>query len=303
MPKCAICIATYQRPLGLTRVIESLGRLDLRSCEALSLEVIVADNDSAKSACGLCVQLAPSCRWPLTYVCEPRRGIPFARNAVVRCALGRGAEYLAFVDDDEVPDPTWLKALWLAMTAFGADVVTGPSMPHFDGPIAGWLRTSGLFDGERHATGTLLKSAYSNNILMRADVFQRTGRLFDERFRLSGGEDTDFFRHSAQVGCTIVWSEDAIVHEWYSPSRARVTWLLKRAYRWGMVWGQRSYDREALRRGALRGLAKGTLWLPWALFQGRAASVKALQLIASGAGYLAARLGFRFDEYQRTHGD
>jgi hypothetical protein len=221
---------------------------------------------------------------------------------VVRCALDRGSDYLALVDDDVVPDAGWLREMWLTMTHYAADIVTGPAVPYFEGSVAKWLRVGGFFDCERYPTGTPRDRAHTDNILMRADVFARSARFFDERFRLSGGEDTDFFLHAALAGCKIVWANDAIVREWIPETRARVGWLLKRAYRWGIVWGQLSADQEALRRQALRGMAKGGLWLPWSFVQGPAAVVRALQLIATGAGYLAARAGFRFEEYQQTHG-
>jgi succinoglycan biosynthesis protein ExoM len=299
--KVAVCIATYQRPIGLARLVRGLQVLNVECGEALSLEVIIVDNDPAASASGLCTRLSRGSQWPITYVCEPRRGIPFARNTVVRCALGRGADYLALVDDDEVPDPTWLKELWLTMTHYAADIVAGPVLPHFEGPVARWILAGGFFDRPRPPTGTQLDRTRSGNVLVRADVFQRVGRLFDERF-LVLGEDTDFFLHAARAGCTIVWANDAIVHESIPESRTRVMWLLRRSYSVGIFWGQFSADRAAVRRGAFRGMVKGAVWLPWSVFQGRAAAVRALQLIATGIGYLAARSGLGFREYQGRHG-
>ena len=41
---------------------------------------------------------------------EGRRGIPQARNAAVAVALER-ADFVAFIDDDEVPSPLWLAEL------------------------------------------------------------------------------------------------------------------------------------------------------------------------------------------------
>jgi succinoglycan biosynthesis protein ExoM len=266
--------------------------------DALSLEVIIVDNDPAGSAGTLCAQLSQQSRWPITYIHEPRKGTPFARNAVVRCALGRGVDLLALIDDDEVPDASWLKELFTAMTDHAADIVTGPVLPHFEGEVSRWILSGGFFDATRRPTGTKLDQAYTNNVLMRADVFSRLGRLFDERFLLGVGEDTDFFLYAAHTGCTIVWANDAIVHEWIPESRTRVMWLVRRAYRVGIIWGQLRYDREELRRGALRGLVKGVLWLPWSVFQGRPGAVRALQLIATGVGYLAARAGFQFNEYK-----
>jgi len=38
-------------------------------------------------------------------------GISFARNRAVTEALGRGADFDAFIDDDDVPDVDWLLCL------------------------------------------------------------------------------------------------------------------------------------------------------------------------------------------------
>ncbi len=44
--------------------------------------------------------------WPVEYVAEPERGIARARNrAVAACA---DVDFVAFIDDDEVPEPDWL---------------------------------------------------------------------------------------------------------------------------------------------------------------------------------------------------
>jgi GT2 family glycosyltransferase len=293
--KVAVCIATYRRPAGLARLVRGLHRLDVSSSPELSLDVIVVDNDPARSASELCTRLAQGSRWPISYICEPRRGIPFARNTAVRAALERRADYLALVDDDEVPDPPWLGELCLAMTRYAADIVAGPVVPEFEEAVAGWIHSGRFFERPRPASGTRLDRIRSGNVLVRAEVFERVGRLFDERFLLLG-EDTDFFRRAALAGCTIVWANDAVVRESIPPSRARVSWLVRRSYVLGVVWRQFSFDRPAHRRGALRGMVKGALWLPWSLVQGPAAAVRALQLIATGLGYLAATAEARFSQ-------
>jgi succinoglycan biosynthesis protein ExoM len=297
--KVAICIATCRRPVGLARLVRSLQSLNMECGEQLSLDVIVADNDSAGSASTSCSQLSRESRWPITYVAEPRRGVAFARNAAVRCAIARGANYIAFVDDDEVPTPTWLEELWLTMTRYAADIVAGPVLPQFESPVARWILDGAFFDRPRPPTGTQLDRVRSGNILMRADIFERVGRLFDERF-VSMGEDTDFFFHAARAGCRIVWANDAIVHESIPESRTQAGWLVKRSYSVGIFWGEFGSDRSALRRGALRGMVKGALLLPWSLLQGRAAMVRALQLIATGIGYLRASAGSLHERYRHT---
>ena len=281
-----MCVATYQRPAGLTRLLRALQRQELDGDAAL--ELIVVDNDPAGSACELCETLGRESRWPVTCFAESRRGIPLARNAAVRRALESGAELLAFVDDDEVPSESWVRELLLALTRHGADVVTGPVLPRFESEPPRWILAGRFFDPPEYPTGTPLDRAYSGNVLLRTEVFSRVGGLFDERLRVMG-EDTDFFLRAAAAGCKIVWAEAAIVDEWIPPDRTRLSWLVRRAHRTGVVWGQIPLARARHRRVALLGLVKGLLWLPWSWLGGRAAAVKALRLIAIGAGYLKGR--------------
>lgn len=284
----AVCVATYLRPAGLARLLQGLERQDLGDDAARSLEIIVVDNDPAGSARELCAEASRKNRWPIVYVHEPRRGIPFARNAGVRCALDRGAALLAFVDDDEVPDESWLQELMLTLTRHTADVVTGPVLPHFEGEVPRWVLSGRFFAGRSLPTGTRLDRAYTNNVLVAAEVFSRVEALFDERL-LVMGEDTDFFLRANAAGCTIVWASKAIVRAWISEQRTRARWLIRRAYRRGIAGGQLRVGQAKQRRAALRGLVVGGVWLPWSLLGGRAALVRALRLIATGAGYLASK--------------
>jgi GT2 family glycosyltransferase len=298
MLNVAVCIATYQRPTGLARLVQGLQLLDVECGDALSPEIIIVDNDPAGSAGSLCAQLAREGRWQITYIREPRKGTPFARNAVVRCALERGADLLAFIDDDEAPDATWLRELVLTMAHHAADIVAGPVLPEFEPDVPRWILKGGFFELPRRPTGTQLDRAFTNNVLVRAEVFSRVGRLFDERFLLGVGEDTDFFLRAVRAGCKIVWANDAIVHEWIPASRTRVMWLLRRSYTIGIYWGQLRIARDLHRRLALRNLVKGMLWCPVSVFQGRHVAVRALQLIATGVGYLSTRAGSWMNEHR-----
>ena len=219
---------------------------------------------------------------------------------MVRCALERRVDYLALIDDDEVPEGMWLKELWLAMTHYEADIVAGPVLPHFEGRVPHWVIAGEFFRRPRLATGTLLDRTRSGNVLMRADVFERTGRLFDERLLLLG-EDTEFFFHAARAGCTIIWANDAIVHEWIPESRTRVKWLLKRSYSVGMFWRQFTSDRLATRRQAFRGLLKGAILLPCSPLSRAGGRGQGSSALATGVGYFAGGARLRVDGHQRTH--
>lgn len=307
--RVAVCIPSYLRPHGLERLLRALERLAFERMEAPEVEVVVVDNDAAASAREVCDRLRPDYRWPLRYVVEPRRGISFARNSAVEAAQDR-SDFIAFIDDDEEPDAAWLEQLLLTGERFAADVVTGPVERRFEAEVPDWVVGSGLFTASHHPTGEEVALVGTGNALIRSRVFRGMDRLFDERLALTGGEDTEFFQRVARAGHRIVWSEEALVHEWIPESRTRVPWLLRRSFRMGITTTQREREQYATpTRAALRFLRRTgrfgqeVLRLPLALLRGRGATLKAMQDICYRAGDLAGMTGVRYEEYRTTHGD
>ena len=315
--KVAVCVITYQRPEGLKRLIEGLNRLTFNKCQVPSLDVVVVDNDSAGLACELCEGIYPDLNWPLKCFVEPRRGIPYARNKAVACAQEQHVDFIAFVDDDEVPEPSWLDELLYVQRLYEADVVTGPVIPHFTVPVAPWLKK--FFEQPRHPSGYPTEYAYTNNVLVRSEVFERMNKLFDERFALSGGSDTHFFTRVRRAGYKMVWADDALVDEWIPKSRANVRWLLQRAYRKGnnvILLRSESEPSIAMRASLVAEASKPLMMGLFGLCRSLRVSlqspvkirkirygplVRSLRQISRGAGMLAGVIGKRYKEYQRTH--
>src|SRR3712207_291321 len=106
MMKVAICIATYLRPEGLWRVLQSLDALRFSSSPEPDVEVVVIDNDPDGSAGATCERAKGATRWPIRYVHEPRRGISQVRNRAVEVTRAT-ADFIAFIDDDEIAEPQW----------------------------------------------------------------------------------------------------------------------------------------------------------------------------------------------------
>ncbi|MHC4696671.1 MAG: glycosyltransferase [Planctomycetota bacterium] len=179
----AVCVITYQRPQGLARLLEGLSRLTFGR-HPPDLKCVVVDNDQAQSAREACDAVRPKFRWKLEYHVEPKRGIPFARNTAIRRA-GEDADLLAFIDDDEVPEPGWLSELLRVMEECDADVVAGPVVPHFVETPPAWVIKGRFFDRRRWATGTRLDRAFTGNILFQRKVFDGMDTHFDGRTRQS----------------------------------------------------------------------------------------------------------------------
>jgi len=309
VPPVVVCVATHCRPLGLERLLKGLDALAFTRCSPRSISIVVVDNDPARSAAATCAALAPGSRWPLVYVSEPRRGIPFARNAAVNRARELGAELLAFIDDDEVPEPNWLDELIVVMSETGAAVVTGPVLPAFEEQVPPWIARGRFFDRERHRTGSFQDRAVTGNVLLRLDVLAKMPLPFDEQRPLSGGTDTHLFRRIIAEGHKIAWADDAIVHEWNPASRLTARWLVLRAFRVSSNWSSTELElqpelrvRAARVAKAMARIAQGLVLLPVGVLAGRHVLVRAGQLVATGAGFIAGMTGHELDEYRVTHG-
>jgi glycosyltransferase involved in cell wall biosynthesis len=95
-PSCSIVVCTRNRPALLARCLEALAALD-----DSDYEVIVVDNGDGDDQIS---ELAA--RFRARYLVEPRAGLSRARNAGARAARG---DIVAFIDDDAVADPAWLR--------------------------------------------------------------------------------------------------------------------------------------------------------------------------------------------------
>lgn len=311
--RVAVCITTYKRPEGLGRLLAGLNGLTFEGEVPPSLVVVVVDNDAARTAASVCEEAREWLVWPLEYHVESRRGISQARNKAVACAVALGAEFVAFVDDDEVPEPLWLDELLSVQRKYSADVVGGPVLPYFYEPVPEWVVKGKFFEQPferpRYPTGHLLELTAAGNVLVRTGVFDEMGAHFDEELGLTGGEDTLFFARAYEAGYKLIWADGAVAHEWTPASRANARWLLRRAYRLG---NSRSvYENQAnagpgarmvrIAKGCGR-VVQGLLLLvpsvPLSLVTGRQSIMKALVLVSRGAGMLAGVLRIRFEEYR-----
>jgi glycosyltransferase involved in cell wall biosynthesis len=305
MIRVAVCIATLHRPEGLRRLLRALDGLVFLQSARPVIEVVVVDNDADGSGREVCRELAPGLGFRLRYLIEPRRGISFARN---RAIDGAGeADFVAFLDDDEVPDPHWLDELLAVQRAFEAEIIAGPVIPYFFEGAPAWARHGGFWSPRPYATGEAVRDAGTCNVLIRGELLRRMRPAFDPRFALSGGEDTHFFWRANRARVPVLWARDARVVEWVPRSRLSAKWLLRRAYRVGTTVGfvERDLDPSlgvALNR-LLRGLgrmalgAAGIVVAPLGGPRVIAGLLWGARWIVSGAGMIAGVAGRTYHEY------
>lgn len=102
-PLLSVVVPTRHRPVELAHCLERLAP-GAQTLPATRYEVLVSDDGDRPGAHALLAERFPWARWQP----GPRRGPAANRNAGARAARGR---WLAFTDDDCLPEPGWLAAL------------------------------------------------------------------------------------------------------------------------------------------------------------------------------------------------
>lgn len=310
--RVAVCAATYQRPEGLAKLLDALAAQEIPP--SVDLCGLIVDNSPDGQAREQVAAAAEHLPWPLHYHWEQRRGITFARNAALEKVTALGCDFIASVDDDEVPAAGWLMALVAAQRRSGATAVQGAVLPVLPDGTPEWLVAGRFFELECHPDGAEVDDAHTGNMLMNVPRLNALGLRFDHRYALTGGEDTIFFRDLLDAGDRIVYAANAVVYETVPASRTRLGWLLRRWYRTGNIEAAlflRGPRRGIWRRPAnvARGIAR--VGVGAALFLGYLAVlgfgrkdriVRPLYTLSRGCGILTSTLGWNYSEYRRVHG-
>jgi glycosyltransferase involved in cell wall biosynthesis len=206
-----------------------------RTDKLFTYSVVVVDNDSAQSAIHTVQDIKKEANSSIDYYCEPEQNIALARNKAIQNAKG---DFLAFIDDDEVPQREWLLNLYTSFHAFNADGVLGPVLPYFEIDPPKWVIKSKVCERNSFKTGTIIKNprdTRTGNVLLDRKILLHDKAPFDRRFGKTGGEDVDFFRRMLKKGYVFVWCNDAYVHEIVPQQRLKRAYFMKRALLRGIV--------------------------------------------------------------------
>jgi succinoglycan biosynthesis protein ExoM len=222
--------------------IELLERT-LRACftqslpDGLAWEILVCDNHPDQLARSMILSLQPASPVPLRYLPAPARNIARARNVGVAAATGR---YMAFVDDDEAPDPGWLANYYACLERTGADAAFGPKYPVFaSGRPPAWDPEARNYttDFQVPADTQIGRVGRSGRVLGAGNSFMRMAtclaepKPFNEQIGAADGEDTELYFRLLKAGRRFVWCPDASVHEVMPESRLNYTYMRLRLKR------------------------------------------------------------------------
>ncbi|HNB54769.1 MAG TPA: glycosyltransferase family A protein, partial [Anaerolineales bacterium] len=226
-----IAICTRDRPADLQRCLDALTRTHAE------YEILVIDSCSTQPDTREVVQTFPTVR----YIREDKPGLDRARNRALREAHH---EFVAFIDDDALPDPHWASGLFKNFLDPHVGCVTGLTMPiELETKAQETFETYCTFSrGFEYKTfdWSLLhpigagRVGVGTNMALRRSALAEVG-FFDEALdagtpTCSGGE-TDMFSRLLAGGYQIIYDPSAL--NWH---RHRRTWdeLRRTIYGYGV---------------------------------------------------------------------
>jgi glycosyltransferase involved in cell wall biosynthesis len=238
-PRLVVVIPTYRRPDDLRAAVPLvLAQLEDAPCDGA---VVVVDNDPSGGALNLAAEMADD---RIRFVHEPAPGIAAARNRGLDEA--GDADLLVFIDDDERPEPGWLRNLVGEWLRTRPAAVVGPVVSVYEREPEPWIAAGRFFTGRRRLpTGTEIDVAATNNLLLDLRQVRAAGVRFDLRFGTSGGEDTLFTRQLHRCGGRMVWCDEAVVLDVVPGVRLTRRFIARRAFRYGNSWSRVSLALES----------------------------------------------------------
>lgn len=189
-PTISVIVPTRNRIDLLSQCLERLAP-GTQSAHAESYEVIVADDGDGQPPAAIATRF-PWVKW----VPGPRLGPAANRNSGAKCATG---EWLAFVDDDCLPDKDWLSAFAAAIHP-GCDIYEGKT-----------TCTAGVDSPLKHSPVNLHGGClWSCNFLIAKPLFFTVGG-FDEEYPYPYMEDADLRDQLVKAGNHFEFVATAIV--------------------------------------------------------------------------------------------
>jgi len=308
--KIVIGIATYKRPKMLEKALLSLSKIE--KPDFVNIEVVVIDNDILGSAKNVVEKVRKNFPFRLHYDIEKRRGIPFARNTIIKKAIKLNATELAFIDDDETVSKDWLIRLFSFYCKNECECVTGPVIPILPSGTSKWMADLFIFFcTKKLPTGTQVSEAYTNNILFSMKVFTERNLRFDEKFALTGGTDTILTQKLTKQGGKIFWVNEALVFETYPKSKVNFRWVFQRLirYRFNLI------EKSLVENGIVYTYFFSSLsfikffiytiisfpLLIAGIFKPKLI-LKPVRYMANTLAILYGLLGIKYEEYKKKHG-
>jgi glycosyltransferase involved in cell wall biosynthesis len=243
-----VVIATCNRPDRLARALEAVGAAVAASGERH--RVIVADNGAARPAADAVADFAARVSFPVDRVISEPLNKAAALNAGIRAAA---TDWLAFTDDDCLPDPGWIAAGARHAAAAGVNLFSGRlDAGPVNFPLPRWLRhpphtiidwSPAFVDYAPLPHSGILKPdervPFCANIFVRKWIFDTYGG-YDEGLwtrcgtAALGSEDAEFAMRVRARGEAVGYCAEALVVHPVYPERCTLRYYLRHIYHAGV---------------------------------------------------------------------
>ncbi|MRI02602.1 glycosyltransferase [Kriegella sp. EG-1] len=302
MHHIVIGIPTYKRPDMLAKLVRSIYLSNFDSLIISKIDILVVDNDIDKTAEKIANDLINNCpkNFNFIYHSYAIKGLSNVRNEILKQAYNLNPKYIVFVDDDEYVTKDWLNELVSLAEKNDADIVQGPNIPVFESKIKDSISQHFNYLDFNH--NQEISDFESNNVLLKTKFVINNNLSFDERFNITGGEDSYFGIQAMKKKAKNYWSKKAIVYETIPNSRANLSWLIKRTFRSASTYTYmlklQNNFQQLIKKVAvsLFYLLTGIVALPFTLipFKNRFWGILA---ISDSLGALSGMLNLRYNEY------
>jgi glycosyltransferase involved in cell wall biosynthesis len=242
IPSVSVIIITYNGMQTLPQALNCM--IGQNSFGQFSFEIIVIDDGSTDETNAYIEKTAATVNLtePIRYFRTAGKGISFARNMGIAKSDG---DWIAFFDQDQLAEPTWISELLTVALQNNADVVDGPrrlamSQAELYKLSSTCREALGEIEGSQkvHQVTTRTCSC-TGNVLINRRVFDTVGG-FDETI-VQGGEDWHFFRKVRAAGFDIWYAPQAVVHHIIPAERLTKSFFKLTSLRCGHNFAYRDY--------------------------------------------------------------
>jgi len=233
-PTLAVVIPTYGDAIHLPTVLQALADQTVRC-----FDVVVIDNNEEPRMRPLCERFAPQVRF--LHCWHP--GLSAARNAGIAATQG---EYIAFLDDDAIPEPTWAAELRCGLRRYESAAAGGRVELAVEGGLPNWypeplrsLLSELRYDGADISRLTESQYVVGANFCVARRYVETVGGfrldLGRDRSSLRSSEEVELCRRIMKSGGRISFLAAPVVWHQIPRERCTLNYVLQRS-----IWQGRS---------------------------------------------------------------
>lgn len=299
-----ICVYTEQRWREILEAVESIHH---QSEESLEIILVVDHNPILRN------RLTKALSNVIVVENEQAQGLSGGRNTGISVARG---DVIAFLDDDAVADPDWLKYLGDCYADPTVVAAGGRTLPNWQTRSPDWFPqefawTVGCTYLGMPRSRTAVRNIMGGNASYRRELFQQIGGFRINIGRSSGKrpmgcEETELCIRIKQFRpqAVLLFEPQAVIHHLVPANRCRLSYFTSRCYAEGLskaavaarvgaqdaLSSERSHATRTLPKGVARNLGaaiRGDLW-----GAARAGAI-VIGLAATVAGYAVGSISRR----------